>query len=509
MSKNTEVPHQKRERGPDPRRPKSTDPKQDPKVNPRHNNKQWCRTTEYKPPGSDRVGLSSSNQPSKYVYELDYGLTDKQFGDLSKRFPGVAFVQVGMDAHDHPIAHTSYRIVWENVMRKLRPGQHVADISGNPQHNEAFNKRQVKRDRPITIDTFCKVMSTKDSIRSKVRWGPQVVDGNRRWEELTLYDMYRNDEAKARFGKYDVFLMNHSLYYYRMEEITKLLSLNPNAILYATIHKLDGQNGMINCGEQKYVKDMQTGVVVQTNVETGEFYSHPDPAPWFRNFCYADELGAIAWTINKGCDDTYVITCTSTDKFLVPEDCWKDGKIVIQQDAERIVVTEQVVADPPPAYQVEKVVIKTHDIVPGYKLSKEKVVDITHPELFAALKSFMINKPRNARTLTDLTAKAHREAGNNTLIGNNKRVQISAESLTLHIFAAWAQGAELEQCLFAAITANNNTVASVNRNLNGKSLAIGPSNLLKQSVRIALGVNSIMRSKEPVEAVLRHVDDLL
>jgi len=441
---------------------------------------------------------------------LDYGLTDRQFKDLSTRFPGVAFVQVGFDCHDHPIAHTSYKIVWENIMRKLRPGQLVADISGNPQHNAVFNARQAKRKEPIVIDTFCKVQSPKDSVRSKVRWGPQVLDGKVRWEELTLYDMYRNDASKERFGGYDVFLMNHVLYYHKMDEITKLLNLNPNSVLYATIHKLDGQNGRINCGEQSYVKDLQSGVVTQTNVETGEFYCHPDPAPWFTNFCYADEHGAIAWTVNKGCDDTYVITATSTDPFLVPEDCWLNRRIVFQHETEVIVVTERAVVDPPPAYAVEEVVIKTHDIIPGYQHSKVKKVKITHPELYETLCSFMINKPRNARTLTDLTAKGHRDAGNNTLYGNNnKRIKISSDGLTEHIFAAWAHGVELEHELFSSLTTGNHTVASVNRNLNGKSLSIGPSNALKQAVRVALGVNTIMRSKEPVEAVLRHVDDLL
>jgi hypothetical protein len=474
----------------------------------RHVNRPWCRTSEYKPPGSDKVGLSPTNQPSKIVVELDYGLNERQFKDLSSRFPGVAFVQVGTDCHDHPIAHTSYKIVWGNVMRKLRPGQRVADICGNPQHNELFLKGQAKREKPISIDTFCKVQSPKDSVRSKVRWGPKEVDGRVRWEELTLYDMYRNDENRARFANYDVFLMNHVLYYYKMEEVTKLLSLNPDAVLFATLHKLEGQNGTINCGEQSFVKDLQSGVVTQTNVETGEFYEHPDPAPWFRNFCYADENGAIAWTINKGCDDTYVITATATEPTLVPEHCWKDGRIVYHHDGERIDVTVRVADDPPPAYGVETVVIKTHDFVPGYQLQKEVEVKITHPELYQTLRAFMINKPRNVRTLGDLTAKAHREAGNNTLVGNNKRIKISPDQLTLHIFAAWAAGVELEADLFRAVNSNNSIFAT-NRNLSGKHLSLAGGATIKQAVRAALGVTAIMRSKEPVEAVLRHVDDLL
>jgi len=484
--------------GTNPRRP----------MNKNHVNRPWCRTSEYRPPGSDKVGLSVTNQPSKIVRELDYGLTEVQFRALSTRFPGVAFVQVGFDCHDHPIAHTSYRIVWENIMRKLKPGQLVADISGNPQHNVAFNRAQERRANPITIDTFCKVQSPKDSVRLKSRWGPKEVDGKVRWEELTMYDMYRNEAARERFAKYDVFLMNHVLYYYKMAEVTRLLNLNPNSLLFATIHKLDGQNGTINCGEQSYIKDLQSGVVTQTNVETGEFYSHPDPAPWFRNFCYADENGAIAWTINKCCDDTYVITITATEPSLVPEECWLDKLIVFKHEQDIIVVTDRVV-DPPPAYPVEVRVIKTHDIVPGYPVNKEVEVQITHPELFATLCNFMVNKPRNARTLADLTQKAHREAGNNALFGNNKRVKISPEDLTKHVFAAWREGAALEAQLFNSVVSSSSSLTTVNRNLSGKTLTLGPANAAKQALRVALGFHAIVRSKDSIEAVLRHVDDLL
>jgi len=302
----------------------------------KHYNAPLCRTSAYLPPGSSTVGLTSTNQPSKVVWELDYGLTAEKFKQLSARFPGVAFVQVGMDCHDHPIAHTSYRIVWENVMSKLRPGSLVADVAGNPQYNEGFNKRQAKRDKPIKVDTFCKVLSTKDSIRSKTRWGPSQVGDTIRWEEMTVYDMYRNEENRERFSKYDTFLMNHSLYYYEKAEINRLINLNPNAVLYATLHKLEGQKGDINCGEQHFEKDFLTGKVRQVNVETGEFYEHPDPAPWFSHFSYADENGAMAWTINKGCDDTYVVTLTSTDPKLVPESDWLGGRIIFRNGSEAV-----------------------------------------------------------------------------------------------------------------------------------------------------------------------------
>lgn len=482
-----------------------------PPIQAKHHNRPLCRTSEYMPPGSGKVGLSATNQPSKVVWELPYGLSEMQFKQLSARFPGVAFVQVGFDCHDHPIAHTSYRIVWENVVRKLQPGWLVADVAGNPDFNLNFNKTQSRRDKPIQIDTFCKVLSPKDSIRQKVRWGPQVVEGKvRRWEEMTLYDMYRNDENRKRFANYNAFLFNHSLYYYKKAEINQLLNLNQESVAFATLHKLPGQNGFINCKEQKYEKNLETGDVVQTNVETGEEYRHPDPAPWFQKFCYADEHGAMAWTVNKGCDDTYVVTLTATDPKLVPEDCWLGGRVIFRNGKETVEVPPNpAAADPPPAYTVEEVEFTTKDLLPLSTESKAVKVRITHPELYETLRKWMINKPRNARTLQDLTAKAHREAGNNTLVGNTKRVDIDPKALTEHIFAAWMQGVGHEAEMFSAALRSGTYAGAVNRNLSGRTAIVTQANAAKTFTQYALKVSTVIRSKDPVHQVLAQIDELL
>jgi len=294
-----------------------------------------------------------------------------------------------------------------------------------------------------------------------------------------------------------------------MGEITQLLNLNKESVLLATIHKLPGSGGKINCGEQEYEKDLVTGKVRQWNVETGEDYTHPDPAPWFKNFAYADGNGAIAWTVNKGCDDTYRITVTSTDPKLVPECCWLDGRIIYRNAQEECVeVCPARSEDPPPAYPVEEVVFKTHDILPNAIVNKEVRIPITHPETYNTLKSFMINKPRSHRTLSDLTAKAHREVGNNTLYGANKKVKISSEQLTRLVFAAWMSGTGLEEELFK-IAHSDGSVGAVNRNLSGKTLSIGSGNYAKQAFKYALTVSNIVRSKDPVHQVLSQIDELL
>jgi hypothetical protein len=334
------------------------------------------------------------------------------------------------------------------------------------------------------------------------------VEGKTRWEEVTLYDMYRNSENQQRFSRYNCFLMNHVLYYYTAGEVTRLLNMNKDSVLIATIHKLPGQSGKINCGEQQYEKDRVTGMVRQWNVETGEDYTHPDPAPWFKNFAYADEHGAIAWTINKGCDDTYRVTITSTDPVLVPEHCWLDGRIVIRNEEEVVYVEPVSIEDPPPAYPVEVVTIKTRDILPNSFVEKSIDIQVTHPELLAKLKHYMINKQRNHRSLSELTAKAHREVGNNTLIGGNRKISISPEALTQHVLLAWTAGAQAESDLFSAVISGA-PVGSVNRNMTGKTLTIGPGNAAKQFFKYALTVSNIARSKDPVHQVLAQIDELL
>jgi len=510
QSTNTKIPAATAARGSKPSSPdKSSEKPKPPRI---HRNKRLCRTSEYKPPGSDRVGLSKDNQPSKVVWELPYGLKKKQYEDLCDRFPGIAFVQVGTDCHDHPISHTSYRVVWENVLTGLEPGWKVADISGNPSVNENFNRRQVGRAKPTTIDTFCQVTCPKDSVRAKTRWGPKVAaDGQVRWEETTLYDMYRNDRNKERFATYDCFLLNQVLYYYPKYEMNRLLQLNPNAIAICTIHKLPGQTGTINCGEQEYHKNGITGHVKQTNVETGEFYEHPDPAGWFKDFCYADEHGAIAWTINKGCDDTYKVIITSTNPELVPDSCWLNGTRIFRGDHEEVVRVETAAAlvDPPPAYPKEVVTIRTRDFLPNSLVDKTIEIEITHPELYDALNKFMINKPRTHVTLKDLTAKANREAGNNPLFNRGRtKMNIDPKTLTQHIFAAWRSGVGIEQSLFASVLTDPD-VSSVNRNLAGKTLSLGSANYAKQFTRYALAISSVARSKDPVHQVLAQFDELL
>jgi hypothetical protein len=314
--------------------------------------------------------------------------------------------------------------------------------------------------------------------------------------------MYRNDENIRRFSKYSHFLMNHVIYYYTVEQINKLLNMKPGSVLYATLHKLPGREGMINDGEQQYEKDPITGKVKMWNVETGEFYSHADPAFWFSQFEYADEDGAIAWTINKGCDDTYVLTATACQRDLVDQANWRNGVIVsVSQDGELVRLEPAVAppATPPPAYEVEEVVVDGSKLIPGVTGRNSMRVKITHPKLYDSLTKFMINRTRNARTLIDLTAKAHREAGNNMLIGGTgDRLKISPRALSEHIAAAFVGNSSLEADLYRSVLPNY-----------ANALAGGQGGNVKEGIRFLVGALTVIRNKDPGMSVLRLLDDLL
>jgi len=148
-------------------------------------------------------------------------------------------------------------------------------------------------------------------------------------------------------------------------------------------------------------------------------------------------------------------------------------------------------------------------ILPNATVEKSMIVKITHPDFFDKLCHFMVNKPRNHRTLQDLTAKAHREAGNNMVYGGGTPIKISPADLAKHVAVAWCDGAQLEDDLFAVSMGQTATLSSVNRNLTGKSLVMNPQNALKQALRFGLMAKSVSGSGDQVRSVLECFDELL
>jgi hypothetical protein len=463
----------------------------------RVNNHAGMSSAQYFAPGADKPGVKSHYE--KTVWYIPYQVKPGQLDALHERFPAIDFIVRGKDCHDHPIAHTSYNVVWQNTLNALPARAKVADICGNPGVNEQFMKAKARSVCAPTIDTYCKILSCKDAIRANSRWGPKMDGDRTRWTEFSLYDMYRNEENRDRFSVYTHFLMNHVIYYYTKAEINRLLNIRPGSELIATIHKLPGRSGFINCGEQEYEKDPLTGSVRLWNVETGEDYEHADPCQWFSGFSYADESGAFAWTILKGCDDTYVLRATSCPANLVPVKCWRDGVIVLRdQDGDTVTIDAVEPQIPAPAYAYPVVILDGSKLLSGRVGTSKREIRITHPDLYETLQTFMINRVRNARTLVDLTAKAHREVGNNVLIGGKKgKIKISPVALAEHIAAAFVANGPLEGELCDAALPSYASAMG------------GHRSAAKDTVRFLLAAKAVINSKDAAHKVLSLLDEVL
>jgi hypothetical protein len=455
--------------------------------------------TQFCAPGQDKPGYSSAYSRIKRVWKVPYGLNDDTLDLLHARFPGLAFVCDGFEAHDHPISHISLNVVWHNVLRKLPLGAKAADICGNPQVNENFMKTKAKLDRPPVIDSYCKVMCARDSLRLHSRWGPKVSGARTRWTEMSMYDMYRfvgdasSAEHNAKFASYDHFLMNHVLYYYTFAEVTQLLNMRKGSVLLATLHKLPGAKGVLNHGEQAYEKKGTR--VKMWNTDTGEWYEHADPAPWFSQYTYADENGAIAWTVDKGCDDTYIITATATEPALVEGSAWLGGRqVLVNAQGER--AETRTAPLPVPDYQDKVVTIRASDMIRG-AMGGSRRITITHPDLYEKMLSWMANKPRNVTVLKDLTAYARRTIGASDLIGGSKKpVSIGHAALVEHIAAAFVAGHALESSLYQDVAPQFASVAA-------------SGTVMKRTFKLAISALTLLRSNDPAMHTLRLLDDCL
>jgi len=243
------------------------------------------------------------------------------------------------------------------------------------------------------------------------------------------------------------------------------------------------KRGFLHFGEQAWERyvDVQGQVrIVQTNVLTGEKYDHPDTEPFFQNMVYADENGAMTWTIGLGAPEHWVLTFTSCPTDIVPVPMWKDGVRVVRDAEGEIHRTEPLEDRPgyeaPPTYNDAVVAISPAQVlggvtvqVPGWE--KRALITISHPALYKTLCMWMINKPRTAGTLNNLTAKAQREAGMSKLVGGTgNKLDISTSAMTEHIMAAFLSGVEHEGALLAGIGVGG--ITAFNKALRGEGVRI-------------------------------------
>jgi len=145
-----------------------------------------------------------------------------------------------------------------------------------------------------------------DSVRRVTKWGPQYAkDGTPRWAKGEL------DCVPG--GMYDNFVFIHTLYYYSMYDIAKLLNKNPNARVTALVNYSPEQQGTLY-GELKFNKF--DGITTQTS-PNGERYIHPDIDQWFQTSSFRGLTetvdSGIAWTTLGIGGPLYMITIARCD----------------------------------------------------------------------------------------------------------------------------------------------------------------------------------------------------
>jgi len=345
---------------------------------------------------------------------ISYCFYPDQYKMFRKLFPRVTPDSgLSYTHHDHPVAHTATLVGIRAMQNMLRPGEIALDIHGNPNGNEAFNRFQASRIRkrpnlpkPPRIDTMVEMRSSQDAVRMVTKWGePFSQDGSPRYIRGKMDDISK---------RYDTYLSVHTLYYYGMYGVCKLLSKNPGSRMLALVNYSKEQMGTLY-NELQFSKNQ--GVTTQTS-PNGEKYVHNDIDHWFQvsSFampCESDLLG-ISWTSTNIGGPLYLLTITSCDPELVRYSPYKLCEAP----------TLKVMSD--------------KSFLSIIKLKGTEVrLRISNTELAAELRHFMTFRDRNnPQTFLDLCVKARRSTGKD-LIEGSRQFSVNDGELQDHIIYAY------------------------------------------------------------------------
>jgi hypothetical protein len=348
---------------------------------------------------------------------VPYVFYPNQYKTFRALFPRVN-VDSGLNYvhHDHPVAHTATLVGIRHLQSMLKPGEVACDLHGNPGGNERYNRFQSSRLRkrpnlptPPLIETMVGMNSAADAVRAVTKWGPEQDEfGVRRW--------FKGGIDSVPEGLYDSFLSVHTLYYYSMQDVCKLLNKpgNKGKRMMALVNYSKENSGRLY-GELDFHKSGGHTTQISPN---GEKYHHPDIDPWFTNSSYrknfSTSFDAISWTTHNVGGPLYVVTITACPYKLA----------------------HGVNYDPPgaPTLRVEK---------DGSFLGLVKVcgrnvqLKITNAELAQELRHFMTFRDRNdPQVFQDLVVKARRVTGSDVVTGS-RQYYVADGQLQDHVVYAY------------------------------------------------------------------------
>jgi len=221
-----------------------------------------------------------------YKYKYFMPVKDREF--FTENFPAYTFVWDGaLGHHDHPVAHLCTELnEIEMVESMITTGEQWIDLFGN-----GARDRRYKRN---CVNMFL-LATPKDYLRHQKRGVTDIP-----------FDMEALCDKDHRLGKINTITLTHALYYLSMENIGRIVNVSPDRRIRALIHRHSETHGFLNAGEQEYWVS-EDGIVTQTNVATGEEYSHPTLEPLFRQFSAQTSFGGVAWTVSKAGGDSFIL----------------------------------------------------------------------------------------------------------------------------------------------------------------------------------------------------------
>jgi hypothetical protein len=445
----------------------------------------------------------------KKIQRVPYSLTKKQTEYMTTNFPHTFFQVTKDHNHDHPVAHLETMIACRHLADGIRDGAKCLDINGNPGSADTFMARNDLRGR--SMEALCSVFTEKDELRAATKWGdPVALDGRVRYREMLPVDLLRGNEIDAT-KEFDVFLFIHTLYYVDFEFLASLLALRPRKSVYkAVIHRHKDEKGRMFGGEIEYVK--KHGFVVQTNVETGERYTHRDMEWMFtsRSKVWRSATGAITWTFKKVTEETWIIEGASCPNNLDERFRAYEHQFGAEEAAMRMNEEDLLPSNADGKFLPEIAGAKTENIGGIIVVTPEETkvpIPIKHFAFFEYLATSMVGKPRDEERLRDLYALARRENAVTSTFPGAKKFNVPHYDVADHVHLAFHAGCKRETMLLSAFAATAAERRQHDRLANGASLNIGSAHgVVGTALKAARVVNNSMRAKNTFGAILDEVD---
>lgn len=448
----------------------------------------------------------------KKIQPVKYSLTKKQTEYLSHVFPHTFFQVTKDHNHDHPIAHLETQIACRHMADGIRDNAKVLDVYGNPGSVDSFMARNDLRGR--SMEALCNVFTEKDELRAAMKWGAPVAnDGRVRYREMALRELLEGRNIDTT-REYDCFVFVHTLYYIDFDELAAILALRPRATTFkAIIHRHKEEKGRMFGGEIEYVK--QHGFVVQTNVETGERYTHRDMEWMFtsRSKVWRSHGGhAITWTFKKVSEETWIIEGASCNPRLDERYrayCHSMGE---SQAAGRMNEEDLLPSNADGKYLPVFAGATTTNVGGIIVVTPEETgvpIPIKHYDFFEYLATSMVGKPRDEERLRDLYALARRENSVTSTFPGAKKFNVPHADVADHVHLAFHAGMERENMLLSAFASTHAVRRQHDQLANGKALRLGDSQGVVSSVlRVATVTNNARKAKDTFGAILEGIDSI-